>query len=196
MPFERSLDGPTNSLTDAELLSRLYSGEVSSFEALYDRYSGFVYALAIRVVGRTEEAEEVVQDVFWQLWKTKIQYDPKQGSFSTWLFVITRNRSLDRLRRNRREPLAVPLPIEAGGPVADGNPEESASSSERRRHVLSAMRDLPTEQRQALELSFFQGLSHREIAERLGEPLGTVKSRIRMAMDKLRLNLQGVESAS
>lgn len=190
-----ALKGHTNVLSDAELLSRLHSGEVSSFEALYDRHSGFVHALAIRVLGRTGEAEEVVQDVFWQLWKSKIQYDPKQGRFSTWLFVITRNRSLDRLRSKRRRPLADPLP-DAGGPVAPGNPEESASSAERRRHVLSALRDLPSEQRQALELSFFQGLSHSEIAERLGEPLGTIKSRIRMAMDKLRLNLQGVGSAS
>ena len=190
------LEGHTNSLSDAELLARLHSGEVSSFEVLYDRYSGFVHALALRVLGRTEEAEEVVQEVFWQLWKSKIRYDPSQGRFSTWLFVITRNRSLDRLRRKRRRPFAEPLPIDAGGPVAPGNPEESASSAERREHVLSALRHLPSEQRQALELSFFQGLTHREIAESLGEPLGTIKSRIRMAMDKLRLDLGGVESAS
>ena len=136
-----------------------------------------------------------MQDVFWQLWKSKIRYDPNQGRFSTWLFVITRNRSLDRLRSKRRRPLAEPLPMNAGEPVAAGDPEESASISERRRHVLSALGRLPSEQRQALELSFYQGFTHREIAERLGEPLGTIKSRIKMAMDKLRLNLRGVESA-
>lgn len=188
--------GHTNELTDAELLSRLHSGDVSSFEALYDRYSGFVHASAIRILGRSEEAEEVVQDVFWQLWKSKIAYDPNQGRFSTWLFVMTRNRSLDRLRSKRRRPLVEPLPADPGGPVSPGNPEQSASDAERRRHVLSALQQLPSQQRQALELSFYQGLSHREIAERLGEPLGTIKSRIRMAMDKLRPNLQGVESAS
>ncbi|HEX9725829.1 MAG TPA: sigma-70 family RNA polymerase sigma factor [Vicinamibacteria bacterium] len=177
-------------------MSRLHSGEVSSLEALYDRYSGFVHALALRVLGRTEEAEEVVQDVFWQLWKSKIRYDPAQGRFSTWLFVITRNRSLDRLRSKRRTPSAQPLSIDAPGPAAGNDPEQSASIAERRRYVLSALGRLPSEQRQALELAFYQGLTHREIAERLGEPLGTIKSRIKMAMDKLRLNLRGVESAS
>ena len=165
-------------------------------EALYDRYSGFVYALALRVLGRAEEAEEVVQDVFWQLWKSQIRYDPHQGRFSTWLFVITRNRSLDRLRSKRRRPFAEPLPTDAGELVAPGDPERSASIAERRRHVLSALGQLPSEQRLALELSFYQGLTHREIAERLGEPLGTIKSRIKMAIDKLRLNLRRLESAS
>ena len=189
--------GRSSDLSDGELLSRLYSGEISSLEALYNRYGGYVHALAFRVLGSVEEAEEVVQDVFWQLWKTKIRYDPAQGRFSTWLFVIARNRSLDRLRSKRRRPLTEPLPADSSGaPAAVDDPEESAFIAERRRRVLTALGQLPSAQRQALELSFYQGMTHREIAERLGEPLGTVKSRIKMGMDKLKLSLRGVGSTS
>lgn len=194
--MSEDLAGRISNLSDGELLSRLHSGEISSLETLYDRYGGYVHALALRVLGSVEEAEEVVQDVFWQLWKTKLRYDPAQGRFSTWLFVITRSRSLDRLRSKRRRPRTEPLPVDSSGPLASDNPEESAFIAERRGHVLTALGQLPSAQRQALELSFYQGMTHREIAERLDEPLGTVKSRIKMAMDKLKLSLRGVESTS
>ncbi len=103
---------------------------------------------------------------------------------------------LDRLRSKRRRPRTEPLPVDSSGPLASDNPEESAFIAERRGHVLTALGQLPSAQRQALELSFYQGMTHREIAERLDEPLGTVKSRIKMAMDKLKLSLRGVESTS
>ena len=188
--------GRIDNLSDGELLSRLHSGEVSCLETLYDRYGGYVHALALRVLGSIEEAEEVVQDVFWQLWKSKIHYDPAQGRFSTWLFVITRNRSLDRLRSKRRRPTTESFSVDSIGTPGADDPEETAFIAERRRYVLTALEQLPPPQRQALELSFYQGMTHREIAERLGEPLGTIKSRIKMAMDKLKLSLREVGSTS
>jgi RNA polymerase sigma-70 factor (ECF subfamily) len=182
--------GVTTTPTDGELLSRLHQKDVTSLEAVYDRYGGFVYALALRMLGSREEAEEVTQDVFWQLWKGGVRYDPERGRFSAFLVAIARSRAIDRLRRRRRptdEPLA-PEAVDPGSP----SPEEDAYRAERRHRVRSALGQLPEAQKKVIELSFFQGMTHSEIADRLGEPLGTVKSRIKMGMDKLKLNLREV----
>lgn len=180
--------------SDHVLWSRLRERDVGSLEALYDRYGAYVHGLALRVLGRPEEAEEIVQDVFWQLWKGSVEYDPGRGGFRTWLFAITRSRCLDRLRRRRTQPTVEWAP-DVSGPVTASNPEREAYLAERQRKVMSALEDLPDGQRRALELGFFSGLSHREIADRLGEPLGTIKSRIKMGMDRLKKSLKGFEES-
>jgi RNA polymerase sigma-70 factor (ECF subfamily) len=179
-------------VSDGDLWARLKERDVASFEALYSRYGGYVYALALRMLARSEEAEEVVQDVFWQLWKSQVSYDPARGGFRTWLFAITRSRCLDRLRKRPRD-TAAELPATSQGGAPD--PERAAYLAERQRQVVAALSELPNAQRVALELGFFGGMTHREIADRLGEPLGTVKSRIKMGMDKLKVTLRSFEDS-
>ena len=179
--------------SDGDLLDRVRSGDAESLEALYDRYSRYVHGLALRMLGTREEADEVTQDVFWLLWKGRIRYDPDRGRFSTWLFAITRNRCIDRLRAERRRPLTRPLEIDSDSAL-EKSPEEDAYVDERRRIVLEALKRLPPEQQRAVELCFFQGMTHREVASHLGEPLGTIKSRIRMGMAKLKQSLLAPES--
>jgi RNA polymerase sigma-70 factor (ECF subfamily) len=181
-------------LSDGDLWVRLKERDMASLEALYDRYGRYVYALAVRMLGRTEEAEEVVQDVFWQIWKSETQYDPARAAFRTWLFAITRSRCLDRLRSQRSRPVSE-LPRESDLPPAPSDPEEEAMLAERQKRVVAAFQALPEPQRRVLELGFFSGLTHREIAARLGEPLGTVKSRIKMGMDRLKDSLRGFEES-
>jgi RNA polymerase sigma-70 factor (ECF subfamily) len=180
-------------VSDFDLWTRVRERDVESFEALYSRYGSYVYALALRMLARSEEAEEVVQDVFWQLWKSQVSYDPGRGGFRTWLFAITRSRCLDRLRKRPRDAAAaVELPpARSGAP----DPERAAYLSERQKRVVAALDELPQPQRVALELGFFGGMTHREIADRLGEPLGTVKSRIKMGMDKLKVTLRSFEES-
>ncbi len=193
MPVKPFLRDRT-ALSDGDLWVRLRERDMASLEALYARYGSYVYALAMRMLGRSEEAEEVVQDVFWQLWKNETQYDPARAAFRTWLFAITRSRCLDRLRRQRSRP-ASELPRDSALPPAPSDPEQDAMLAERQKHVVAAFRALPEPQRRVLEMGFFNGLTHREIAARLGEPLGTVKSRIKMGMDKLKDSLRGFEES-
>ena len=138
------------------------------------------------------EAEEVVQDVFWQLWKGRVRYDARRGRLRTWLFSIARNRALDRLRRRR--------PAESDDPdvalakvAAPDDPELDARSRERYGRVQAALGSLGSAQRKAIELAFYGGLSHSEIASQTGEPLGTVKSRIKRGMARLRVALDNEE---
>ena len=182
--FEEGRDPP-----DGELLARLGANDVDALEALYDRYSSYVLALSWRVLRERQEAEEVVQDIFWQLWKGQIRYDPARGRFSTWLYTVARNRSIDRVRRRS---VAGRVAAAEGIPElqAEGDPESEAERTERQAAVRHAPRQLPDEQRQALELCFFDGLSHREASDRLQSPLGTVKSRIRAALMTLKDSLE------
>lgn len=184
-----------NEPEDTELLAQLGAGDARALEALYDRHSGLVHALALRLLGRSEEAEEITQDVFWRLWTSPADYDPGRGSLRTWLFVVTRSRCLDRIRQTRRQ-AAVASPDATDPVVHEATPEEGASLAQRRRHVKEALGSLPAEQRHAVELCFLNGLSHSEAAIRLGEPLGTVKSRVRMGIAKLKASLEGLRGAS
>ena len=180
---------------DGDLLARLEARDESALAALYDRHSAYAHAIALRLLGAPEEAEEVTQDVFWRLWKGNIRYDAARGRFSTWLYAMTRNRSLDRLRARKRQPETDPMP-EAPVFRAPEDPEEDAGAAQKRRQVLAALSALPDEQRRTIELCFYEGLTHREAAERLKEPLGTVKGRVKLAMDKLRASLRGIEGVS
>ena len=168
---------------------------------LYDRYGRLVFTVAVHVVGDRETAEEITQDVFVRVWEGAAAYRAELAKVSTWMIGIARHRAIDELRRRgaRPEKLRADWPEDLGAehleglPVLDG-PEEEVESSLERRVVRRAVWALPREQRMALNLAYFKGLSHHQMAELLGQPLGTVKSRVRLAMQKLREALSQVGS--
>ena|SRR5437868_3603697 len=154
--------------------------------ALYDRFSSIVYAVALRVLQDTGAAEDVLQDIFMQLWRNPAVFDASRGNMAAWLAVIARNRAIDALRKRR--------PQDDIADVVVSVEPDLASEAERSRAMLKvrgAMQAMPAPQRSALELAYFEGLSHSEIAEKTGEPLGTVKTRIRTALISLRKILAG-----
>jgi RNA polymerase sigma-70 factor (ECF subfamily) len=173
---------------DAVLLERIAGGETAALEEFYDRYGGLVYAVCLRILRDASDAEEVLQEVFFEIWRRGDRYDPARANARVYLVHLTRSRALDRLRRIRRREeigrrgLAVPtLDDEAGAP-----PLDQAVAAEERRRMRLALRSLPEAQRTAVMLSFFDGLSHSEIARELDTPLGTVKTRIRKGLVRLR----------
>jgi RNA polymerase sigma-70 factor (ECF subfamily) len=175
---------------DRELIAGIVRRDARALEQLYERYRTVVYHLALKVLNSRENAEDVVLEVFWQVWREAERYDGQRGSLGAWLATIARSRAIDALRARRTAPSVgdnvdeTPL---AADPAAD--PEMQASLEQRAELVRAALAGLPADQRTALELSFFNGLSHGEIAEQLHEPLGTVKTRIRSAMLRLRERL-------
>ena len=154
--------------------------------ALYDRYSPIVYAVALRVLGDTARAEDVMQEIFMRLWRKPQLFDGTRGSMGAWLAVVTRNRAIDSLRRHKPE-----TPIENVVLTAAENLEDSTERNLIASRVRALLQEMPMEQRNAMDLAFFQGLSHAEIAQKTGEPLGTVKTRIRSALIKIRKELAG-----
>jgi len=185
-------DGATES-EDASLIRRMAAGDEQALGALYDRWQAVVHGIVARMLRQPDDVEDVVEEVFWQAWRQASRFDPTRGAVHSWLLTIARSRALDRVRslRRRRED---PLEGEDGQVVtqqtAVGDPGLDAEASERRTIVVAALADLPAEQRETLELGYFGGLSQSEIAERTGQPLGTVKTRMRLAMQKLRGQLQ------
>lgn len=174
---------------DAALILLIARSNSAALSQLYDRYGRLVYSVACQTVGDAEAAEEITQDVFVRVWDGAATYRAELAKVSTWLVGITRHRAIDELRRRgvRPEKQAVPWPEEQeeGLPALEG-PENTVESRLQQQTVRQAVAALPEDQRRVLGLAFFSGYSHSEIAERLGEPLGTVKSRIRLAMQKLR----------
>jgi len=179
---------------DATLMQRLLRKDVGAFEEIYERHSRIVYSLVLRILRHGSTAEEVVQDVFLQLWRHSTQYDATRP-FVPWLLTLARNRALDQLRlkgerQRRREEQAEQVPD-----VAIAAPEYESALDEKRRaeQVRTLMGSLPAAQKKAIELAYFEGLSHSEIAEKLQEPLGTVKSWIRNGLLRLK---EGLRTAS
>jgi RNA polymerase sigma-70 factor (ECF subfamily) len=162
------------------LLQRVAAGDSEALGELYDLYAGLANGLALRILRRPSEAEDVVQEVFVQVWRQASRYDPERGSPQAWLSIMTRTRALDRLRRltSRREDSGERAPVALDLPKSDDALV-----------VRSALDALSEDQRRALELAYYEGLTQTEIAERLGEPLGTVKTRIRSALIRLRETL-------
>ena len=176
---------------DAALVRRLLQRDVSAFEELYDRHSRLVYALVLRILQQATTAEEVVQDIFLQLWRNTAQYDGSRGPFVPWLLTIARNRALDQLRlkserQRRREDQTDELPPVVATPDFEGLLDEKRRAT----RVRELMNSLSPQQRRAIELAYFEGLSHSEIANALKEPLGTVKSWIRNGLLRLKEGLQ------
>jgi RNA polymerase sigma-70 factor (ECF subfamily) len=177
--------------SDAALVQQLLRRDVRAFEQLYDRHSRIVYGLVLRILQQGSTAEEVVQDVFLQLWRNAGQYQASRGPFVPWLLTLARNRALDTLRlkserQRRREDQTEELPQ-----IAQVPQYEQALDEKRRAEVVrSLMSSLSAPQKKAIELAYFEGLSHTEIAEVLHEPLGTVKSWIRNGLIRLKEGLR------
>jgi RNA polymerase sigma-70 factor (ECF subfamily) len=184
-------------LDDVMLVHGMAAGDERSLGALYDRWHAVVHGVVARVLRQPDDIEDVVEETFWQAWRQASRFDPARGAVQTWLLTIARSRALDRVRalRRRRE---SPLEGDDGEVVvqqaAPSDPGLDAEASERRRIVAAALSELPAEQRETLELGYYGGLSQSEIAERTGQPLGTVKTRMRSAMQKLRSRLQILRS--
>jgi len=182
---------------DESLVRRMAAGDDEALGALYDKWSPVVHGVVSRLLRQPDDVADVVEEAFWQAWRQAARFDPARGAVQTWLLTIARSRALDRvrsLRRRREEPLEGDDGETVVQQAAEGDPGLDAEASERRRIVVAALSELPAEQREALELGYFGGLSQSEIAERTGQPLGTVKTRMRLAMQKLRGQLQILRS--
>lgn len=179
---------------DETLLRLIARAHENALSVFYDRYCRLVYSVALSALADPARAEEVTQDVFVRVWEKADTFRAEQGHVATWLASITRNRSIDVFRRSRTrlENLHISWEeAESMNPSAPQDVEAEVDLAQRQRRVRWAVTQLPDEQKQALGMAYFHGLSHPEIAQALGEPLGTVKTRIRLGMQKLRILLQG-----
>ena len=183
-----------SSVKPSALLPAVARGDVAAFEELYDRYSSTLYALLIRILANAEDAQEVLQEAFVKAWTSAKMFDALRGSEVAWLISVARSRGIDRLRARRirldREDEAGREISTVSGFVDRTNGADKAIQSEQTVAVRGALAELPDAQRRALELAYFEGLSQSEIAARLSEPLGTVKTRMQLGMKKLRDRLQ------
>jgi RNA polymerase sigma-70 factor (ECF subfamily) len=174
-----------------EYVGRAAVGDQSGLAALYDESSSLVYSVALRMLGHREDAEEVTLDVYTQVWRTAANYDPSRGTVAAWLVTQARSRAIDRMRARggrmeREQPMVKFFDLEVDAP----SPEQESEAGQRRRRLLAALATLAQEQREVIQLAFFSDLTHGELASQLGQPLGTVKSRIRLGMIKLREQLE------
>jgi RNA polymerase sigma-70 factor (ECF subfamily) len=184
--------------SDAALVVRMAAGDEHALAVLYDRWATTVHTIAYYLLGQADDAEDAVEETFWQAWREAGRYDASRGAVSTWLSTIARSRALDRQRARRRR---AEEPIEgvvessdgsggmAGSRAPSASPQQEAEASERARDIAAALEKLPAEQREVIELAYFSGLSQSEIASRTALPLGTVKTRARLALEKLRAPL-------
>ena len=171
----------SNVSIDASLLSAVRSGDEHAMAQLYERYSAIVYSVALRILGDTGTAEDVLQEVFMQLWRSPEVFDASRGSLAGWLAVIARNRAIDSLRKRRPETDITEIVVSIAPDFASG-----AEWSRVLEKIRSTLTSMPSPQRSALEMAFFEGLTHTEIAAKTGEPLGTIKTRIRAGLMTLR----------
>jgi RNA polymerase sigma-70 factor (ECF subfamily) len=182
-------------MDDLTVICEAARGEIKALAALYDRYAGLLLAMANRMLGDKTVAEDLVQDVFMEVWRRAHAFDPSRGTVRTWLLVRLRSRALDRLRsaQHRREVMVEDVAPREAAPV----PEDPELSPDRAL-VRQAIQQLPDDQRLVIELSYFHGLSSSEIAEHMGSPIGTVKSRTAAALGKLRaaMSVAGPQRAS
>jgi RNA polymerase sigma-70 factor (ECF subfamily) len=169
------------------LIAEVAAGQQSALTTLYDSTSRMVFGLILRIVSDRATAEEVLLDVYTQVWRQAASYDPARGAPLAWLMTIARTRAIDRLRSGKRD-LQAREPLDAMGEISSTttDPEQASVLSERQKLVRSALDSLSREQREVIELAYYSGLSHSEIALKLGQPLGTVKTRTRLGMMKLR----------
>ena len=198
-PDDKDLSYPEEAWTNADdvaLVRRMVEMDETALGALYDQWSRALYSLVLHLLQDCDEAEDVVEETFWQAWRKASSYEQSKGTVSTWLLTIGRRTALDQLlarRRNHEEP---------GGrisfadlPSGDSGPFEDADLAERRESVRAALRGLPHEQREVLELAYFHGLTHSGISDATGQPIGTVKTRMRLAIQKLRDSLAAYRRA-
>jgi RNA polymerase sigma factor (sigma-70 family) len=174
---------------DTLLLKRIAQRDRLAVSTLYDRYSRIIYGLAFKSLGSVEESEEVVLDVFAQIWRIAERYDVQKGRADTWIFTLARSRIIDRLRQIQRTNPSINVSMDATEiqlPADDVDLFEEALIRERRTFVMAAMQTLPPEQRIIIELAYYQGLTQSQIAAETGLALGTIKTRIRLGLSKLK----------
>ena len=182
---------------DEVLAARLAQGDASAVEALYERYAPMIMGLAFKITGDRALAEDILQETFWRAWKSAATYQPQRGSFAAWLFRIARNLAIDHFRRQRLRPQAIPG-MEEADPVIEQLPDpqvdvvNQAQWSPDIQQVHGALATLPAEQRQVIEMAYFQGMTRQEIAEATGEALGTIHTRARLGLQKLHRVLETV----
>jgi RNA polymerase sigma-70 factor (ECF subfamily) len=186
-------------LSDAELVEKIASGATEALDVLYERYSRVVLSFAFRILGDRASAEELLQEVFLRTWRQAGNFSQSKGTFVTWLLSITHNMAIDEIRKRNRRPKRSnsddPLLMLANMRDTDTPVDERAVLSSLRGDIGKALEELPVPQRTAIEMAYFEGLTQREIAEQVGEPLGTIKTRMRLGMRKLRelLSEHGVD---
>ena len=187
-------DGSSNLNDEIELLRRISQGDRAAFSEFYHLYSTLFFSVAVKILHDQKEAEDVLQDVFVQIWEKAGSFDPRLGKPASWAMTFIRNKAIDRIRASqRRSRLVENATAEATPlPAAQDTANESVCGREKAELIRTAVTGLPAEQRQAIEMAFFSGLTQNEISERLREPLGTIKARIRRGMLKLREKLEGV----
>jgi len=178
---------------DGELLRRIAAGDRAAFAEFYDRHSTLMFSVACKILNDQSEAQDVLQETFVQVWEKAGKFDPNLGRASSWVATLTRNKSIDRIRASQRRGR---LAEEAGVETAIANEaadtaNEAVHGHDKARLIQSAITELPLEQRKAIELAYFSGLTQHEISEQLKEPLGTIKARIRRGLVKLRDELEG-----
>jgi RNA polymerase sigma-70 factor (ECF subfamily) len=191
------MDTPTRRTTstiDPNLLARIATGDQQAFSQLYDHTSTLLYTLGLRILGSREETDELLQDVYLEVWRKVARYDVGRGTPVAWLITLTRSRAIDRLRARtaRGQQVTTSLDDHTAGRARDLGPSpfETQADQELRMAVGTAITSLPPAQQQAIDLAYYEGLSHMEIASRLNQPLGTVKTRIKLGMSKLRESLR------
>ena len=193
--FERVNENePENPAGDVDLLRRIAAGDREAFGEFYDRHAPLMFSVACKILNNSSEAEDVLQEVCVQIWEKARAFDPTLGKAASWAAILTRNKAIDRIRASQRRHR---LAEEAGAEFAiasetDGTANEAIHGRDKTNLIQSAITELPAEQRRAIELAFFSGLTQHEISEKLSEPLGTVKARIRRGLLRLRDQLEGV----
>ena len=175
---------------DTDLLARIVQSDAGALDLLYERYSRVVYSLALRMLRSAELAEDIVQETFWRIWRRSATFEGRRGSVASWILGIAHNLSVDELRRQRARPSLVRdtpgEPILSAIVDVSADVDDLALLNERRRQILKALEQIPADQRLAIELAYFGGLSQSEIAEHLQSPIGTIKTRIRNGLRRLR----------
>jgi RNA polymerase sigma-70 factor (ECF subfamily) len=182
----------TGQLSDEVLAARVARGDRTAFDILYDRHASTVLGLALRISGERTSAEDILQETFWRVWRNGASYQPERGPFAGWLFRIARNLAIDAYRRRSLRPQAIPVEMADADPILDRVPNPDINIPEQAQlnvmagQVRDAMKSLPRKQRQVIELAYFYGMTRLEIAEVTGEPLGTIHTRARLGLQKLR----------
>jgi RNA polymerase sigma-70 factor, ECF subfamily len=172
----------------ADLVRQMAGGDREAFAVFYDRYAPVVFPLILRIVRERADASDVLQDVFWEAWQSAARYDPSRGSPEAWMVMQARSRAIDRVRATRRrsDTFVAPLDEAVAAAPAGESPRDAAEAAADRGTIRSALERLPGAQREVIELAYYAGLTQTEIAERLKQPLGTVKTRIRLGLERLR----------
>lgn len=194
------MGGELHELPDDALVRQMSDGDSRALEVLYDRYARVVFSFALRIVGDRLLAEEVLQEAFTRCWRQSGRFELAKGNLASWLLSITHNLAIDEVRKRQRRPQRADMvditDVLRGQEDTTVDVEEAAEASELREQIQRAMATLPDAQRQVIELAYFGGLTQREVAALLNEPLGTVKTRMRLGMQKLKELLTAQEGAS